>query len=191
MLNRIKPVPVHLEVSPGVHKKLYEVTFQPPLFSLFPQKFPVGDASLFSIQSAEALVTSLSHVLLQLGQDPGSSHRKAERNKQTRRGLALPSCKLNSWKWRQEFVSLRVWLLQGPIAGGCVGPKRLLWVEVQGSGGWRVNEISLPSSAHSEYPFQIHEPELEASSWSSLPSVPHRPLPVCCVQARVYQREKW
>lgn len=156
------------------------------LFIIFPQKFPVG--SCFSFLHPECW--GFSYFSLPCtsiaGSESGSSGRRAERNKQPSRGLAPPSCKPNSLKRRRQFVSLIVWLLQGPIAGGCEVPHRLLWAEVQGKGEWRENGISLHS-----LPVQSIHSRSMSQNLRLLPGVLfiRAPLLVCCVRTRVYRRE--
>ena len=69
VLNRIKSTHAQLEVSSGVHKRILWGHF-PMLhtFHLFPRNFLWTDTALSSNQIAEPVITSLSHVLLQLGQ---------------------------------------------------------------------------------------------------------------------------
>lgn len=178
LLNRIKSTPVQLKVSPCVHKTLSEINFPSSSLSVISPRNFVSWCFL----SLHPQYWGLSYVLLPCTLGSGSESRLKlgeDREKHTQRGCSIlvPSYEEDS------FSPSGFRLLQGPIAAGYSCRDKLLWAEVQESGGWRENEIFLLSRC----PFRV----LFADDWARMkasPGVLSICTSVCWVQAGIYQR---
>lgn len=172
-MNRIKCTHVQLELSPGVHKKTMWSLFKLFSFYYFPRHFLLVDAFLSFIQNAKALVTSLCHVLPQLGQHPSQSFERTEV------GSTLPFITLVPSNEGHSSTPSEFWILQAPLATGCGWMTACYWVRGRRMEKWRENGIFL----YSLCPFRVLFPYLWGRPWGLLlefsPSASQCLLPVC------------
>lgn len=161
-MNRIKSTHVQLELSPGVHKKTMWSLFKLLSFYYFPRHFLLVDAFLSFIQNAKALVTSLCHVLPQLGPHPSQSFERTEV------GSTLPFITLVPSNEGHISTPSEFWLLHGPLAAGCGWMTGCCWVRCRRMENGEEMGYFCTLSARSECPFHIFEVEHEGFSWSSL-----------------------